>query len=57
MHYSWPLTGRAEEMRVVEAAISDPDVAGIVICWSAGVSKSRIAREALVSAASNGWNW
>lgn len=41
-------------MRVIQAAISDPEVAGVVICGSAGVGKSRIAREALSSAASNG---
>ncbi|MGH3971034.1 MAG: AAA family ATPase, partial [Mycobacterium sp.] len=52
MQYSWPLTGRGEEMRVIQAAICDPEVAGIVICGSAGVGKSRIAREALRSAAS-----
>lgn len=54
MRYSWPLTGRVEEMRVIEAAIADPAVAGIVIGGSAGVGKSRIAREALLVAASNG---
>ncbi|SRX95560.1 transcriptional regulator [Rhodococcus jostii RHA1] [Mycobacterium shimoidei] len=54
MRYSWPLTGRAEEMRVIQAAIADPENAGILICGSAGVGKSRIAREALRSAACNG---
>ena len=54
VRYSWPLTGRAEEMRVIEAAISDPAVAGIAICGPAGVGKSRIAREALRAAASKG---
>jgi DNA-binding CsgD family transcriptional regulator len=48
------LTGRVEEMRVIEATISDPDVAGIVVCGAAGVGKSRIAREALARAASTG---
>ncbi len=41
-------------MRVIEAAISDPDVAGIVVCGSAGVGKSRLARAALDGAASSG---
>ncbi|MGH3968689.1 MAG: helix-turn-helix transcriptional regulator, partial [Mycobacterium sp.] len=41
-------------MRVIHTAIVDPQVAGIVICGSTGVGKSRIAREALRSAASNG---
>jgi DNA-binding CsgD family transcriptional regulator len=50
----WPLTGRSQEMRVIEAAISDPDSSGVVICGAAGVGKSRIAREALASAAWKG---
>jgi DNA-binding CsgD family transcriptional regulator len=51
---SWPLTGRAQEMRIVEAALSAPELAGIVVCGAAGVGKSRLVREALSSAASNG---
>ena len=51
---SWPLVGRTEEMRTIEAAISASDVAGILICGAAGVGKSRIAREALSAAASAG---
>jgi DNA-binding CsgD family transcriptional regulator len=51
---TWPLTGRAEEMRVIEAAIVDPELSGIVICGAAGVGKSRIAREALSLAESKG---
>lgn len=46
---AWPLTGRSEEMRLIKAAISDPDLAGIVVCGAAGVGKSRIAREALAA--------
>lgn len=41
-------------MRQVEAALSDPDVSGIVICGAPGVGKSRIAREALGAVASKG---
>jgi DNA-binding CsgD family transcriptional regulator len=48
------LTGRSEEMRTIEAAIAAPSVAGIVVCGAAGVGKSRIVREALNAAASNG---
>jgi DNA-binding CsgD family transcriptional regulator len=51
---SWPLTGRSEEMRAIAAATLASDVSGIVICGAAGVGKSRVAREALSSAASRG---
>ena len=54
MRLSWPLTGRSEEMRIIEAAILASDVSGIVICGAAGVGKSRIAREALSAAESRG---
>ena len=54
MHLKWPLTGRAEELRLIEAAVSEPDSSGILIRGAAGVGKSRIAREALSSAASKG---
>ena len=54
MRLTWPLTGRSKEMRLIEAALSDPGSSGIVICGAAGVGKSRIAREALESAASRG---
>src|ERR1700694_2848120 len=54
MRYSWPLTGRSEEMRVSDAALSAADLSGIVVCGAAGVGKSRIAREALSMAASKG---
>lgn len=48
------MTGRAGEMRAIAAAVSDSDVAGIVVHGGAGVGKSRIAREALSAAASQG---
>ena len=54
MPLTWPLTGRSEEMRVIQAALSVPDTSGIVVHGAAGVGKSRIARDALVSAASRG---
>ena len=54
MRLTWPLTGRAEEARLIEAAVADPDASGIAICGPAGVGKSRVAREALNSAASRG---
>jgi len=52
---TWPLIGRSEEMRTIVAAISDPGVAGILVSGPAGVGKSRMAREALSSAASHGF--
>jgi DNA-binding CsgD family transcriptional regulator len=55
MRLSWPLTGRSDEMRAIEAAILATDASGIVICGAAGVGKSRIAREALSAAASRGY--
>ncbi len=54
MRLSWPLIGRTEEMRTIEAAILASDVSGIVVCGAAGVGKSRIAREALSAAALRG---
>lgn len=54
MRFAWPLTGRSEEMRIIEAALSASDLSGIVVCGAAGVGKSRIGREALTSAASRG---
>lgn len=54
MRLSWPLTGRAEELRSIGSAIADPDSAGILVCGVAGVGKSRLAREALAVATSQG---
>jgi DNA-binding CsgD family transcriptional regulator len=51
---TWPLTGRSQEQRLIEAAVFDSESAGVVICGPAGVGKSRVAREALNSAASRG---
>ena len=54
MSFAWPLTGRSEEMRTIAAAIAAPAMAGVVVHGAAGVGKSRIVREALTAAASNG---
>jgi DNA-binding CsgD family transcriptional regulator len=51
---SWPLVGRSEEMRTIEAAVVASGVSGVVIRGAAGVGKSRIAREALSAAVSHG---
>jgi hypothetical protein len=50
----WPLVGRVQELRVIEAAISDSERSGIIICGAAGVGKSRVAREALQRAQAAG---
>jgi DNA-binding CsgD family transcriptional regulator/tetratricopeptide (TPR) repeat protein len=52
---TWPLIGRSHEMRTIVAAISDPDLAGILVSGPAGVGKSRIVREGLSSVASQGF--
>jgi DNA-binding CsgD family transcriptional regulator len=49
------LIGRTEEMRTIAAALSDPDLAGILVSGPAGVGKSRIVREGLSAAASEGF--
>jgi DNA-binding CsgD family transcriptional regulator len=54
MRMRWPLIGRSEEMRAIQAAILASDVSGIVVYGAAGVGKSRIAREALSAAESHG---
>jgi hypothetical protein len=51
---TWPLTGRDEELHTITAAITDPALAGIVLCGAAGVGKSRVARDALRSVESTG---
>jgi DNA-binding CsgD family transcriptional regulator len=50
----WPLVGRSEEMGAIEAAVLASDASGIVVYGAAGVGKSRIAREALSAAESQG---
>ena len=36
MRLTWPLTGRAEETRLIAAAVADPDASGIAICGRGG---------------------
>lgn len=43
----WPLTGRAEELRVISGLTCHRDgPAGVVLAGAAGVGKTRLAREA-----------
>ncbi len=55
MRLTWPLTGRSQEQRLIEAAVFDSGLSGIVICGAAGVGKSRVAREALNAAGTRGY--
>ncbi|WNG88306.1 LuxR C-terminal-related transcriptional regulator [Mycobacterium sp. ITM-2016-00317] len=55
MRLTWPLTGRTGLTRQIEAALVDSASAGIVVSGSAGVGKSRIARDALTSFGARGW--
>lgn len=54
MRLTWPLNGRAEELQSIEAALSAPELCGLVVCGAAGVGKSRLTRDALDAAASRG---
>lgn len=54
MRLTWPLTGRAEEMGIIAAALSDQETAGVVVWGAAGVGKSRVVRETLSAAAARG---
>lgn len=48
---TWPLVGRAQEIAVVQAAISDPRTPGVLICGAPGVGKSRLAGDAVTGLA------
>jgi DNA-binding NarL/FixJ family response regulator len=51
----WPLTGRAEELRVINGLTRHhAGVAGVVLAGAAGVGKTRLAREALAVAKQRG---
>lgn len=54
MRGGWPLIGRDEELAVVSGAIAEPGAPGIVIAGSAGVGKTRLAREAIANAQRRG---
>ncbi|MGY2009690.1 LuxR C-terminal-related transcriptional regulator [Nocardia gipuzkoensis] len=51
MSTQWPLTGRAHEVRVIEAALGE---GGLVLAGAAGVGKTRLARETVAAARSRG---
>jgi len=43
----WPFEGRSDELAVIETAFASPAVNAVVLSGSAGVGKSRLARQAL----------
>lgn len=55
MERAWPLTGRSEELRFIEAVVGRAgEGRGVVLAGSAGVGKTRMAREALRAAGRRG---
>lgn len=55
MDAAWPLVGRDEELRFIDRALRRTDgPRGVVLAGSAGVGKTRLAREALSVAARRG---
>ncbi|MFC9553856.1 LuxR C-terminal-related transcriptional regulator [Rhodococcus sp. NPDC056960] len=52
----WPLVGRDEELRLINAAVTAADdYGGVVIAGPAGVGKSRLAREAVTHISPGRW--
>jgi len=51
---AWPLIGREAELRHVAEALAGGTAGGVVIAGSAGVGKTRLAREAAELAAARG---
>ncbi|HEY2957803.1 MAG TPA: LuxR C-terminal-related transcriptional regulator [Actinomycetota bacterium] len=54
MGAAWPLVGRGEELTAIQAAMDDAAVSGVVLAGTAGVGKTRLAREALTRARAQG---
>jgi DNA-binding NarL/FixJ family response regulator len=52
----WPLTGRAEELRLIGEALTNGGHKGMVLAGAAGVGKTRLARAAAEAAARTGWS-
>ncbi len=55
MGLTWPLAGRREELALFEEALERAGTSGVVLAGAAGVGKTRLAREALLAAQTNGW--
>ena len=54
MRQVWQLTGRAEELRFLDAATRRSGARGVLLAGAAGVGKSRLAREVLDRAEAKG---
>ena len=53
---AWPLTGRAEELRLIGEALTGGEYRGVVVAGAAGVGKTRLARASADAAARKGWS-
>lgn len=51
----WPLTGRADELRLIGEALTGGEHNGIVLAGAAGVGKTRLAHAAADAALRTGW--
>lgn len=56
MPYSWPLTGRDEEIGLITEVLTGDGCRGIVLAGRAGVGKSRLARESISALAAQAWS-
>ncbi|WP_176929403.1 LuxR C-terminal-related transcriptional regulator [Lentzea albidocapillata] len=54
MESNWPLTGRTEELDLLEKILVGPDHCGVVVSGPAGVGKTRLATELTQRAAERG---
>lgn len=50
------MTGREQELRVIDDVLSGSERRGVVIAGRAGVGKTRLAREAAAAMAARGWS-
>jgi DNA-binding CsgD family transcriptional regulator len=55
MGAAWPLTGRAEELRIIATVLVDDEPTGVAIAGRAGVGKTRLAREAAAAVSETDW--
>lgn len=55
MRENWPLTGRDEEFGVIAGSLAGHGYRGVALAGKAGVGKSRLAREAALTAGAAGW--